>query len=351
MRQTKLDRIAEAYNGALNKMAMESAKARINYICDVVTGEKVLDIGCSQGIVPLLLARRGMDATGLDIEPGSIEYAEEQRRLEPPEVQERLRYCCDDFMLHDFEGESYDCIIITEVIEHLLEPSGFLKKAAGLLRPNGRIIASVPFGINPHPDHKRTYYFLDFYRLLCESFTPVSFEFVLRWLLITAGPKSEKENLLSVSEEQLLEKIEQGFSNVDSFKQERCDHLLKEKNDVLSKYDHLLKEKDDALRKCNDLLREKDDALSKYSRAIKKFEETREKNRTLQEEKRALRMKYEELNTKYHRLYEENARNKKILSTWLGKVAGFVMRGREKLREAGIWACLKSVLRRLLQRR
>lgn len=50
------DRVVEAYYGKLGQQFMRETQERIHWICRCVHGKNVLDVGCSQGIVPVLLA-------------------------------------------------------------------------------------------------------------------------------------------------------------------------------------------------------------------------------------------------------------------------------------------------------
>ena len=69
------DRVMEAYYGKLGDQFMRETQARIHWICAQVKGRRILDVGCSQGIVPLLLAREGCQVTGVDTSPQAIEEA------------------------------------------------------------------------------------------------------------------------------------------------------------------------------------------------------------------------------------------------------------------------------------
>ena len=63
------DRVAEAYYGLMGQQFMRDTQARIHWICRQIQGKSVLDVGCSQGIVPILLAREGLKAIGIDSSP------------------------------------------------------------------------------------------------------------------------------------------------------------------------------------------------------------------------------------------------------------------------------------------
>ena len=162
------DRIAELYNRKIwDSRLQEITRERIHWICANVRGSKVLDIGCSQGIVPLFLAREGYDVIGLDVNSESIEYAKEYQAREFPSISTRCQYICGDIFQHDFE-EEFDTIILAEILEHFSEPAVLLKRAMEFLASNGRIVITVPFGIHRDPDHKSTHTVHSLYRLLSQ---------------------------------------------------------------------------------------------------------------------------------------------------------------------------------------
>lgn len=69
------DRLNEVYYGKLmNKETQDILRERVNWMCGQVQGTRVLDVGCSQGIVSILLARQGKEVVGVDIDPESIDY-------------------------------------------------------------------------------------------------------------------------------------------------------------------------------------------------------------------------------------------------------------------------------------
>lgn len=57
---------------------------------------------------------------------------------------------CDD--------ESFDLVLSTEVMEYLVDPTAFLKEAARVLKPKGKIILSVPFLHLLHKDYEHDYW-------------------------------------------------------------------------------------------------------------------------------------------------------------------------------------------------
>ena len=148
------DRISELYNSEIftNETA-EIARRRIHWMCSHCTGKTVLDVGCSQGITAILLAREGFVVTGLDSHPESITYARNASQQETEAVQTRLKWIEGD--LWDLPAsEMFDTVVLGEIIEHQALPTRFLEIALQHLNFGGVIVLTTPFGLHPHPDHK-----------------------------------------------------------------------------------------------------------------------------------------------------------------------------------------------------
>ncbi len=172
------DHINEAYYDGMGSGFGARTRARMNWMCSQATGTSVLDVGCSQGIASILLAREGLYVTGIDIDQPAIDYALRERAKEIESVQERLTFHCVD--LSSFPLATFDTVIMGEVVEHQTSPVRLLKRAAEFLAPGGRLIVTVPFGLNPWPDHKSTIFPGDLAQFLPE-------DFVVRELAATDG--------------------------------------------------------------------------------------------------------------------------------------------------------------------
>ena len=79
-------------------------RRRIDWMADEVRGPRVLDVGCSEGILEVLLARHGYTVTGLDIDPEALEFAQHLLAKESEEVRARVRFIQGDFKGGDAGG-------------------------------------------------------------------------------------------------------------------------------------------------------------------------------------------------------------------------------------------------------
>lgn len=293
MEEKNLDRISQAYKGELGKMSEEDAKKRIDWIRKNVVGDRILDIGCSQGITSILLAKEDKNVIGIDSEISRIEYA--QKDKEEEQIGNNLKFICDDFLAYDFNVK-FDTIIMAEVLEHVFSPELFLDKALKLLNENGRIIITVPFGINPFPDHKRTYYFLELFKQINKRIFVSDVVFIESWIGFIAD-LSNKENRIAF-DEKIIEKLENGFYKVDSRKQENIDRInswyktSNTKNEVANNKINELEERLENIVLQNKTQNEKIDELKeKYNQLSK------EKEKSINELELVIREKRDRLDT------------------------------------------------------
>ena len=189
------DRINEVYRGELfSDRARMAARARIGWICERVEGNRVLDVGCSQGIISILLARQGKIVTGIDVNKESIDYALNEAVKEDEEIRARLNFIHGDFQDYGFESESFDTVILGQVLEHVSNPTSLLEVTWRLCKPDGRVIVTTPFGFLDHPDHKHTYYLSSFSVTVAPFFQLEDLEIVYKRICFAGSPR---ENIAS----------------------------------------------------------------------------------------------------------------------------------------------------------
>ncbi len=153
-----MDRGFELYMGHTgNTWSQNAARHRADWLCEQARGS-VLDVGCSQGLLPWLLGHRGMNVTGVDMDSDALAWATEKLTTAAPEAQANIRLVCEDF-LNFAPGELFDTIVAGEYLEHLPDDmlDRHLAHMAELLAPVGRLVVTVPLGLHPHPDHEQVF--------------------------------------------------------------------------------------------------------------------------------------------------------------------------------------------------
>ena len=182
------DRISEVYKGEIwDAAAQRRARARVDWLVGHARG-RVLDVGCSQGIASLLAARSGAAelVVGIDNELDRVAYATGDRDAEPPDVAARVRFLGGSGAALPFADDSFDTVLLGEILEHLDKPDDVLGEVARVLRAEGSVAVTVPFGLSPHRDHRRTFYAADLLGLLGGHLAPTAIDLVDRYLRVTA---------------------------------------------------------------------------------------------------------------------------------------------------------------------
>jgi SAM-dependent methyltransferase/glycosyltransferase involved in cell wall biosynthesis len=194
------DRINEHYFGELSDATVQRCRERIHWICKQARGKKVLDIGCSQGIVSLILGREGFECTGIDIEQASLAFARKGLKKEDEIVRNRVKFRLADASALPFKDNFFDSVILGEVLEHLTHPEKVLSEAHRVLKDGGAVIITVPYGLHPYHDHKQTYYPVSFLKLLQPYFGTDTVEVRNNYILYCGVKRAACDAVESVEE-------------------------------------------------------------------------------------------------------------------------------------------------------
>ena len=224
-----MDRVLEAYNGGMGVEFMRKTRERMAWLCSHVQGSRVLDVGCSQGILPILLGRSGFVVQGLDINPEAIKYATNELKKELPSIQRSVTFSVGNFAQSEFSAQKYDTVIMGEVLEHLARPDIFISKAFEALQDKGLLLITVPFGINDDPDHRQTFYLSKMRELLCSFFLVKEERYFDGWIGFVAERRDARAEVVPVADIHDLVNVETAV-----FKRER--RLLDRITDLQAKY-------------------------------------------------------------------------------------------------------------------
>lgn len=132
-----------------------------------------MEVGCGDGSLLQRLRARGFDAEGIDFDPGAVAQASSKG----------LKVGLGDLQSANLADGTFDFVVASHVIEHVLDPSALLRECRRILKPGGTAVFITPnitsFG---HRTFKRCWLHLDPPRHL-QLFTPDS----LRGLGLAAG--------------------------------------------------------------------------------------------------------------------------------------------------------------------
>jgi 2-polyprenyl-6-hydroxyphenyl methylase/3-demethylubiquinone-9 3-methyltransferase len=104
-----------------------------------LAGLDVLDVGCGGGLVSEPLARMGARVTGIDPAVETIEAARRHAAGQGLDIAYRAG------RVEELAAErlAFDAVVCLEVVEHVPDPSAFLRASAALLRPGGLMLLST----------------------------------------------------------------------------------------------------------------------------------------------------------------------------------------------------------------
>jgi SAM-dependent methyltransferase len=96
--------------------------------------KRALDIGSGLGGFVKACREAGIDAIGLDSEPGAARAAR----------RERFGFALGDAFALPFRAQAFDIVRAKEIIEHLPDPMRLLSETRRVLRSDGLFVAHVP---------------------------------------------------------------------------------------------------------------------------------------------------------------------------------------------------------------
>jgi 2-polyprenyl-3-methyl-5-hydroxy-6-metoxy-1,4-benzoquinol methylase len=102
---------------------------------------RVLEVGCSHGGFVALLRWTGFDATGLEVSPWVVDYA--RKTFDIPMLLGGIEE-------QHLPEQSFDAVVLNDVLEHLPDPLGTLHHCVRLLKPDGMLLLQTP----DYPDEK-----------------------------------------------------------------------------------------------------------------------------------------------------------------------------------------------------
>lgn len=222
------DRVSQVYFGMLEwGLSGEILRRRINWMVDHVQGSNILDVGCSEGVLEILLARKGFNVTGVDVNAAALNFARELLARESEDVQQRVRFVQGDLAQTRLLDEQFDTLVMGEILEHLRNPETLLHRSLNLIRPDGRLIVTTPFGYHPHDDHRQTFCLSSFLRLAKPHCSVDSLEIEEGYIRMIGRILSPGEGvtqsltskqLLSITEKALVSSQQRLYSTIDRYK-------------------------------------------------------------------------------------------------------------------------------------
>ena len=232
------DRITEAYCDEMGREFGREIRQRIHWLCEQAKGEKILDVGCSQGIASILLGREGKHVLGIDVSSDSINYANRMLENESNDTRQYIEFTTGNFIDYHFEGRVFDSIIMGDVIEQITDPRRFMTKATSLLHDDGYLVVTVPFGVNDYVDHKKTYYLTDVINLKVDGLVIDDFQFMGKWIGIIFQKRDGGIDEVILNSSQFIERLEKEFFHLEK----KRINVIESKDRTIGQYQEEIKE-------------------------------------------------------------------------------------------------------------
>ena len=97
----------------------------------VLSGLRVLDVGCGGGLLSEALAERGASVLGIDLAESALQAAEAHR------AGQAVKYRLESSRETAARGEVFDVVTCMEMLEHVADPAAVLRDIHALLKPGG----------------------------------------------------------------------------------------------------------------------------------------------------------------------------------------------------------------------
>lgn len=137
---------------------IQQAAAHALELLRLSLGQKVMEVGCGNGVfLPLLAREVGVagEVVGVDLSEALV--AEATRRIQASEVPGRVVAEVGDVTSLRYADASFDAVHCERVLMHLDDPNRALSEMARIVKPGGRVVATEPdwSGIRiDHPDRE-----------------------------------------------------------------------------------------------------------------------------------------------------------------------------------------------------
>ena len=99
-------------------------------------------LGCGGGLLSECLARLGAHVTAIDANENNVRFAREHLDRIGPSIDGRLNYVHSN-LDQLASGEQFDCIVASEILEHVNSVEAFIANCSGRLKESGLLFVTT----------------------------------------------------------------------------------------------------------------------------------------------------------------------------------------------------------------
>ncbi|XP_045699301.1 ubiquinone biosynthesis O-methyltransferase, mitochondrial isoform X2 [Phyllostomus hastatus] len=108
-----------------------------------LSGMKILDVGCGGGLLTEPLGRLGASVIGIDPVDENIETAQHHKSFDPV-LDKRVEYrACSLEEIVEETAETFDAVVASEVVEHVVDLETFIQCCCQVLKPGGSLFITT----------------------------------------------------------------------------------------------------------------------------------------------------------------------------------------------------------------
>nr|XP_025718755.1 ubiquinone biosynthesis O-methyltransferase, mitochondrial isoform X1 [Callorhinus ursinus] len=108
-----------------------------------LSGIKILDVGCGGGLLTEPLGRLGASVIGIDPVAENIKIAQHHKSFDPV-LDKRIEYrACSLEEIVEETAETFDAVVASEVVEHVIDLETFIQCCCQVLKPGGSLFITT----------------------------------------------------------------------------------------------------------------------------------------------------------------------------------------------------------------
>ena len=238
----------------------------------------------------------------------------------------RVRFVHGDLAQARLLDDRFDTLVMGEILEHLEDPQTLLNRSLDLIRPDGRVIITTPFGYHPDEDHRQTFCLSDFIALAkprCAlEHLQVEGGYIRMVGRVSSSTESswqqlDSDQLLSMTETALVSSQQRLYGNISGHKRRvsSLEQWVKEGNDRAAKLQKDVKEESS---KATRLWQEAEERKSREAKLWQEVEDRKAKASELQQELDAGRAKASKLQRELKKAREGEVKLRRSIRWQLG---------------------------------